>query len=239
MKSRNSAESLSEELKKFWTELEMAGKNGPKPNFLKHVFNIVFSTWIASVAYYALDVFASFYLLQLVIDQAVGILDGSKDLPLPVENGYAVAALVLATQVLSMIAQSLILNNQREYMQMLDAVVASALFQKSFRLSPKARHEFDEGQILNLIASDSTHISVGLHSFNLCWSLVVKLTVSLFILISKLGVLSAVLSLSIVALVLALTFGTAGLIEKYFTMNFLANDSRVSRLREALLGKLI
>lgn len=239
LKKSVSSEVLSKQFKPYWDAvLEAVQTNNPKPDFV--VFLVKLYVWKIMAIFVASVIKAglSIYLVQLFVDQAVGIFNASPNLPLPLENGYTVGLILFLIQIAIAVCQSYISNAQRRLTLIFTSILSSAVIEKRLRISPESTLSFSDGKVMHLATSDCKGISEVLPSILTYLIVIGEICLTCSLLSSRLGVSSAVASLSIAFLSAAATLGSGPSFNRNYSKGIEKNDQRITKTREALIGKL-
>ncbi|KAI8611659.1 P-loop containing nucleoside triphosphate hydrolase protein [Chytriomyces sp. MP71] len=164
----------------------------------------------------------------------------SSSTPLFVSNGYALAAIMLAVQVVSAIADTAYHAILIDMEVQVRAILTNAVYQKTFRLSPRAQQSFSAGRVNQLVGTDMLSIVNMIGCIDDIWSIPLTVVVA-FVFLSKQtsgsgstgdDTLSSIpfIVVGIVNMLLGPFFNPA------YVAYFVFMDQRFTKLREMLHG---
>ncbi|KAI8903347.1 P-loop containing nucleoside triphosphate hydrolase protein [Gorgonomyces haynaldii] len=170
--------------------------------------------------------------MPFFLEQTIAFFNGKETI---FKSGYYYGLVLFALQAMIALSTATETSIKRRISQIMGSVLVSAVFEKNFKMDPKARTQFTEGQMLNLTGLDTRRITNIVVEFNTIWYIPVSVTISVIYLWQYLGysmfsVLALVLSL------LAVNFGCVGLQTRAMAEYIKKNDTRVDRTREYLNG---
>jgi ABC-type multidrug transport system fused ATPase/permease subunit len=124
-------------------------------------------------------------LLQYIADKMNNRPGGAYFLGL--ENGYYLAASLVATSFLAVLSINSTFYHQTRFGAYLRTATQVMVYEKSMRLSPAARRKYTTGAIVTMMGVDSERIYQGMLTSQWCWAAPVVILVSIFLTIGVLG----------------------------------------------------
>ena len=124
-------------------------------------------------------------LLQYIADKMNNRPSGAYFLGL--ENGYYLAACLVATSFVAVLAINSTFYHQTRFGTYLRTATQVMVYEKSMRLSPAARRKYTTGAIVTMMGVDSERIYQGMLTSQWCWAAPIVILVSIFLTIGVLG----------------------------------------------------
>ncbi|KAI9340551.1 P-loop containing nucleoside triphosphate hydrolase protein [Obelidium mucronatum] len=208
----------------------VAGKK-PKIGFLStllpHVLPFVLIDALCQAVYVALTLSSS-----LMIGQILTFLNGGTAF---INNGYVLGLLMFGMNLVISISHTTSSSISVVLQARLKAAITNAIYQKSLRLSSKARQEFPAGKINTLVGSDTATVLDFIDVINKAWAMPIQLGFALYFVSNFLGKSTAVAAGVFLGFGL-LTALFAPIVGKAMGAYMGAMDKRTTVLREFLYG---
>ncbi|KAJ3067411.1 Multidrug resistance-associated protein 1 [Podochytrium sp. JEL0797] len=152
-----------------------------------------------------------------------------------IQNGYALALLMLGMQLLSTLSTTVSESIGLVLQIRIKGALVNAIYSKALKLSSKSRQDFPPGKINSLVGSDTTSVMGFIEAMNKVWSMPLQVALAIYFVSSLLGVSTATaggvfVGLGILSAVLSAPLGKA------FGEYMKAMDKRTTVLREFLYG---
>ncbi|KAI8896818.1 P-loop containing nucleoside triphosphate hydrolase protein [Globomyces pollinis-pini] len=236
LQQKDKAEAISVHFDPFWNEFKayQANPNLPAPSFVKHMLIMILWPILGVNIFSALEILISI-IQPKVLQQFLLFIEPGSQATILGNNGYYISILLFAMQFLQANFHSLSQTINRRVVQILRTAIVGAVYEKSLRLSPRARGTFSEGKIMNMVNQDINNILFAPQMFSMAWTVPLQLIMSLILLG---GLIGASLWSSIAALVVigGISMGVGPKIGHAFNGWFMGADDRIGTIREMLYG---
>ncbi|KAF9577024.1 hypothetical protein BGW38_008052, partial [Lunasporangiospora selenospora] len=191
--------------------------------------------WIPIIALTLLESVAD-YIQPIFLDAILNfIADFSKEASQDVSLGIILAFAMFFAAVVGAIASGQVLQLSKIYGLRVKAGLASMIYRKSLRLSPRARREATVGEISNHMAVDVTRVCEGISQAAMIISSPFEIAVGMWLLYRQLGP-SCFTGLGVVILITPVQGWIAGVLARAKDKKLEAMDGRVRLLTELLSG---
>lgn len=160
---------------------------------------------------------------------------GSVDQPPPVEYGLALAASLAFVQFVMTVIRTQEAQIALNMTMSASAALNRNVFEKSLRVSGRARVEHTKGQITNLFSQDTEQVVVAAQSIHTLWVAPIQLTIGIVLLVRMLGVAAWVglgsifVSFPVQAIILSFMM-------KAIVKSMAVTDKRIRIMQEVLQG---
>ncbi|KAI8898302.1 P-loop containing nucleoside triphosphate hydrolase protein [Globomyces pollinis-pini] len=205
-------------------------------SFISCIWSAIWFSFASATVLEFLAILIEFFGIPIVLKELLSSLS-SPDLKGPSTHldGKVIGLVFFLLQVIKPLVNSLMQATYRTMTITVQSMAASAMFKKNLILSGKARKEYSDGRILNMVNTDSAQVARLFTTSNECWSLPVKIIFASVQLGRFLG--SAAWS-TVVLLCLSLTFTilSGRVLQPLYKGLQEAIDDRLAKLREALLA---
>ncbi|KAJ3269226.1 hypothetical protein HDV01_001673 [Terramyces sp. JEL0728] len=153
----------------------------------------------------------------------------------PTDYIYYYALGMVLLQFIEILLDTFRIMTLRRIDQIIKSILTSAIYDKSLRLSNKARLKFPEGKIMNMFNQDINSVCRGYeYFFNLIW-IPLRILFSLLFLYQLLGN-ALFVSLVIVVFVSVVSVSAASIFKRTYALWIEAGDKRLGIIREFLYG---
>ncbi|KAJ3254674.1 Multidrug resistance-associated protein 1 [Boothiomyces macroporosus] len=205
-----------------------------KPSLFFHVCKIILSEFLTNTMFSLCSVILTLLFpqaLQQMILYITPLYTGTYW----IDNGIALAFILFGIQLFKSIFASYSLIVQRKVTQKLSSILQAILLEKSLQLTTKARSEYPEGKIMNMINNDINQIARGVNNFNSCVLVPLQLVVSFYCLFTLCGI-STFAGIGALAVFLTIAIIGGPYMGKNIGAVMKAGDARIQVLREMLYG---
>ncbi|KAG4106141.1 P-loop containing nucleoside triphosphate hydrolase protein [Neocallimastix lanati (nom. inval.)] len=167
--------------------------------------------------------------LELLLDH----LDNKKERDEESYKGWIYIAIIFVLQILATLFINCYFKNTMEVGLSVRATVIGIIYRKTLKLSNKAKQTIGDGQIINLVSTDSARLQRLLGNLHYLWSGPFQLIVILVLLIRSLGVWSLI-GFTIFLVVIPLQGYIMKLLAKLRKQTAILTDQRVKRTQEII-----
>ena len=222
---------VSERWKKNWDRLANSKRYSRAPvNVLLPMFQTFGLYYLLSSLIQLLSV-----LVSQLTPQALNLLIGFISSEEEKWKGYLYMVLLVALNM-----TVIILNSQYFFQQLIiglrmRSALTSAIFNKSFKLTSKARKERSLGESVNLMQIDSQRLMDVIQNLNLLWSSPLTIILSMYSLWGLLGAAS-LSGLFVMVLLIPTNAALGARMKKFQRENMKFKDSRMKSMNEILDG---
>ncbi|KAJ3258831.1 hypothetical protein HK103_003213 [Boothiomyces macroporosus] len=150
-----------------------------------------------------------------------------------IQDGYVLAILLVFIQFSRSLSTSYEILTSRRFIQIMQSLFVSGIYQKSLRLSLASRSKYSEGKILNLINQDVDAIKMAVGALDSIVVLPPQILFTMYMIYILLGN-AAFVAFGIVALIAIMTAIISPLIGKTYSAWIEAGDKRLAIVREML-----
>ncbi|KAJ3253157.1 Multidrug resistance-associated protein 1, partial [Boothiomyces macroporosus] len=152
-------------------------------------------------------------------------------------NGYILAFAMFAIQIVGVFAQTLENLQTRRVVQLTKSILTDAIYRKSFNLSKKAKVDFSNGMILNLINDDIDALTGLFLPLDNIITIPLIICISFWFISDSNGGSSSLPVLAIAGIPVFLIFGLLQqLMSRFYGSSQVKLDTRLSQLRQVLFG---
>jgi len=148
-------------------------------------------------------------------------------------KGYVYITCMFALQIISTLVSNYYTNMMMEVGVSIRATVIGIIYRKTLKLSNKARQTIGDGQIINLVSSDSARLQRLTGSIHYLWSAPIQLIAILFLLIRSLGVWSLI-GFTVFVVVVPLQGVIMKFLMKFRRQTAVLVDKRVKKTQEVI-----
>ncbi|KAJ3267997.1 hypothetical protein HDV01_003612 [Terramyces sp. JEL0728] len=209
-------------------------KKGEKPNLLLTLLGILLFPILGLILSTIINGTAVL-LSPLFVQMLIELIDSGYQEKQFINNGYLLAVIIFALQLVSVFCTSFQLTTSRRISQVSQSALMSAIYQKMFRLSSKSRSEFSSGRVMTMITTDVNQTC----DFFINWgnAIMIPFQVILTIILIHSLVGSAVnYGLVVLGITAMFVFVSGSMQGVYFRQYAKAQDNRLAIVRDMLLG---
>jgi ABC-type multidrug transport system fused ATPase/permease subunit len=216
-------------MEKFYEDF----RNGNTPSLWGVIFGKLGITLAGNTLVQLLDVIVTTWAIPVLLRDIVLFLKNEK--VTYISNGYMLTFLLFAMQLLNAMFQALSQNTQRRMHLIVSSMLTNAIYQKNFQISLESRKDFSDGNVMNLINVDVPILQDFHIPLHLAWSLPVQLAIAITLLFGEFWV-SIFFGLAYVILGISVSLGSGKFLIDFFKEMVVANDKRITRVREMIMG---
>ncbi|KAL6604391.1 hypothetical protein LY90DRAFT_663298 [Neocallimastix californiae] len=148
-------------------------------------------------------------------------------------KGWVYIFCIFGLQIFSTLIVNYYTNLVNEVGLSIRATLIGIIYRKTLKLSNKERQTIGDGQIINLVSSDTGRLQRLTGSLHYLWSAPIQLIAILFLLVRSLGVWSLI-GFAIFVLVVPLQGVIMKFLIKYRRQTFILTDQRVKKTQEVI-----
>ncbi|KAJ8326426.1 hypothetical protein O5D80_005177 [Batrachochytrium dendrobatidis] len=231
-------------LKEFWEKFRLHIENPsktPKPSLVATLAKTFWPHAVAILLMRSINVVIAIQ-LPLLIPQVITLLN-PKTASAAIANGkvlvhsvYGMAALMFGMQIAAAILLYTSYSVDLNLFVRVRAITVGAVFEKSFRMTPKSWQKFNAGMVNTLINSDASHLQT-------CVGDITTLITSIAQILCALYYLSFILNKAVWVTVAGILFlwccqlAAIPFVQRQFRLYFQADDGRTRILSEFLFGR--
>ncbi|KAJ3317941.1 hypothetical protein HDV06_001051 [Boothiomyces sp. JEL0866] len=229
LQEKDKADAISKNMDGFWIAFQEFQLNGTdSPSLYFAVFKAINSSFIGSITADLLSKVIQ-VISPLILQRLVKQL-GSQDDAL-----YYYAGGLVGLQFIECFIDAFKVVTSRRYEQIIRSLLSTAIYDKSLRLSNRARLEYPEGKIMNLVNQDINAIFKGAQYFAEGIWIPLEVVFTLYFLHQLIGQ-ALFVSFGIVGIIAILSVSITPILEKTYERWVEAGDKRLGVIRELLYG---